>query len=122
MIHDSHELLWNDVYNAYCYVPNNNMKEHLDKLSEYRNSIQFQSSHIIYEKYKRSLNLNIDDFKQLEMVAYDCTKTRLEKGKTPNIDFLNQELSKFIKNKYADERKKFYEEEQIQWREVSINL
>lgn len=100
MISDTHDLIYNEEFKTMCFKPNHKMVAKINDLHEYRETIEFQSSHIIYEKYKRKYNLDCKHFREMEMIAYDISKARKERGKVPNIDYLNQELSKFIKTKY----------------------
>lgn len=72
------------------------MSEYLD----YIGSVEFQAAYTIWEKYKRSLELGVKDLHRLEVVSYYLSEERKQKGKIPNVDFLTQEVGKFLKGDY----------------------
>ena len=68
-----------------------------DKHDEYRNSIEFQAAHTIWEKYKRSSSLTFGDFKALQVLSYSISEVRKRNNKKVNLDLLIQELGKTLK-------------------------
>jgi hypothetical protein len=109
MLSETHDSVLDEVLARIVYIPNADWKKRIDEMHEYRRSVEFQSAYVIYEKYKRKFNLDIKNLRELEMEAYHLSKARKEKGKTPNVDYLSQELSKFLKNKYKETQKQIEE-------------
>lgn len=61
---------------------------------EFLQSMEGQAMVIIYEKYKRSYEL---DTSILKTISLAISKDRLTLGKTPNVDYITQKLSDYVK-------------------------
>lgn len=69
------------------------LEDEMEQLERDRGSIEFQAAHIIYEKYKRTLDLDLNAlFRRSKSLA----ETRRQK-KEPNVDYLTQALSDYVK-------------------------
>ncbi len=79
---------------------NTDLSNHL----RYIGSIEFQAAHTIWEKYKRSLELSHKELRRLEFVSHFLSEERKVKGKVPNVDFLTQEVGKFLKGEHSNQK------------------
>ncbi len=64
-----------------------------------RETIEFQAAFIIFDKYRRSMELDHTDLKKLVSNSQHISSERRAKGKVPNLDFLTQEVGKQLKEK-----------------------
>ncbi len=69
------------------------LRETLKEFHEFNNSMQGESVSIIFEKYKRTHHINCE---ALKFISEAIVKERLEKGKTPNRDYITQKLSEYV--------------------------
>jgi hypothetical protein len=75
----------------------------MNKLLEYLGTIEFIAAYTIWEKYKRSMELQILDLKKLEMVSFYISQDRKNNNKNPNLDFLIQQIQEYLKGKHKDQ-------------------
>lgn len=69
------------------------LEKEMEQLERDRETIEFQAAYIIYEKYKRTHDLNLNNlFRRSKVLA----ETRRQK-KEPNVDYLTQALSDYVK-------------------------
>ena len=75
------------------------MSEHL----EYLGSEEFQAAYTIFEKYKRSMDLDISNLRKLDCASYIISRRREEVGKNASLGFLLQEVGKYLKGDCKDQ-------------------
>jgi len=68
-------------------------------LVSWMNSLEFQAAFVVFDKHKRKLNLSNKDLHNLAIQALSISEARKQNNKTPNLDYLVQELGKQFKNK-----------------------
>lgn len=71
------------------------VRNQVDEFHKFNSTIQGESVSIIFEKYKRTHYINSEALKQIAMAI---TGERIEKGKTPNRDYITQRLSEYVNN------------------------
>lgn len=74
--------------------PDDETRKIVSNIHEFNQSIEGQAVHIIYEKYKRTHNLEYSLMKRLVKIISDERRPKKE----PNVDFLTQKLSEFVRN------------------------
>lgn len=74
--------------------PSKEDRENVKRFHDYLKSIEGQAVHIIYNKYKRTHELDLGLLKNVVLAISEERK----KKKEPNVDFLTQKLSEFVKN------------------------
>lgn len=77
--------------------PTQETLEENDTRHKDRETIEFQAAYTIFDKYRRSKNLDHTDLRNLVSSAQRISTERIAKGKIPNLDFLTQEVGKHLK-------------------------
>lgn len=95
---------YNNNFKCWCLTPEESHIDYLKKFRNYMGSVEWQSAHIIHEKYKRSMDLNHFDLKRLQYASHIISEKRKENDKLPNVDFLTQEVGKFLKDIHNDQK------------------
>lgn len=69
---------------------------------EQTRTIEWKSALIVFEKYKRSMNLEYDDLVQIRNHVSLFSKSRFNDHRKVNKDILTQEASQYVKREYSD--------------------
>lgn len=94
---------YNNDFKCMCLLPDESYIDYLKRFRNYMGSIEWQAAYTIHEKYKRSMDLDHFDLRKLEYASNFISETRKDNGKLPNMDFLTQEVGKFLKGSHNDQ-------------------
>jgi hypothetical protein len=93
----SHILSWVEEWKSKVWQPT---EETLQKVRDkwvLMGSMEYQAAYTIWSKYKREKELTNKHLQELVQHSLFLSDERKAKGKTPNKDFLTQEIGKYLK-------------------------
>jgi hypothetical protein len=97
MITDTHDLIWSDQWKCNIWQPAEESLEKVREKWELMGSMEYQAAYTIWLKYKREKELTNKHLQELVKHSLFLSDERKAKGKTPNKDFLTQEIGKYLK-------------------------
>jgi hypothetical protein len=94
---EGYDLIWSDQWKCNVLTPNEETLKIIRDKWALMGSMEYQAASTIWSKYKREKELTNDHLQELVKHSLFLSEERKAKGKTPNKDFLTQEIGKYLK-------------------------